>query len=74
MKKMRTKEKILAKSLTLFSKSGFAETSVRDIAKAVGIQPGALYNHFKGKEEILQALLGDLMESAIVTIFEDNYI
>ncbi len=69
---MSTKEKILAKSLTLFSKSGFAETSVRDIAKAVGIQPGALYNHFKGKEEILQALLGDLMESAIVTIFEDK--
>jgi AcrR family transcriptional regulator len=72
MKKMSTKEKILAKSLTLFSKTGFAETSVRDIAKAVGLQPGALYNHFKGKEEILQALLGDLMESAIVTIFADR--
>ena len=72
MKKMSTKEKILAKSLTLFSKSGFAETSVRDIAKAVGIQPGGIYNHFKGKDEILHALLGDLMESAIVTIFSDK--
>jgi len=72
MKKMGTKEKILAKSLTLFGKSGFAETSVRDIAKAVGLQPGALYNHFKGKDDILQALLGNLMESAIVTIFEDK--
>jgi AcrR family transcriptional regulator len=72
MKKMSTKEKILAKSLTLFGKYGFAETSVRDIAKAVGLQPGALYNHFKGKDEILHTLLGDLMESAIVTIFEDK--
>ena len=72
MKKMTTKEKILTRSLTLFSQYGFAETSVRDIAKAVGIQPGALYNHFKGKDEILQSLLSDLMESAIVTIFADK--
>ena len=72
MKKMTTKEKILARSLDLFSRQGFRETSVRDVAKAVGLQPGALYNHFKGKDEILQALLGDLMESAIVTIFEDK--
>jgi len=72
MKKMSTKEKILAKSLALFGKSGFSETSVRDIAKAVGLQPGALYNHFKGKDEILQALLSNVMESAIVTIFEDR--
>jgi len=72
MRKMSTKEKILARSLELFGKQGFHETSVRDIAKAVGIQPGALYNHFKGKDEILQALLGDLMESAIVTIFADK--
>ena len=72
MKKQSTKEKILSKSLTLFAKQGFRETSVRDIAKAVGIQAGGLYNHFKNKEEILESLVGELMESAIVTIFEDK--
>lgn len=72
MKKTSTKEKILRKSLTLFAKQGFRETSVRDIAKAVGIQVGGLYNHFKTKDQILESLVGALMESAIVTIFEDK--
>ncbi|NKQ41760.1 MAG: TetR/AcrR family transcriptional regulator [Sulfurovum sp.] len=72
MKKISTKEKILSESLKLFAKEGFADTSVRDIAKAVGIQAGALYNHFKGKDQILESLVASLMESAIVTIFEDK--
>ncbi len=72
MKKVSTKEKILNKSLALFAKQGFRETSVRDIAKAVGIQVGGLYNHFQNKEVILESLVGELMESAIVTIFEDK--
>ena len=72
MKKLSTKEKILSRSLALFAKQGFHETSVRDIAKAVGIQVGGLYNHFKNKDLILESLAGELMESAIVTIFEEK--
>ena len=72
MKKQSTKEKILSRSLALFAKQGFKESSVRDIAKTVGIQVGGLYNHFKNKDEILESLVGELMESAIVTIFEDK--
>ncbi len=72
MKKQTTKEKILDKSLKLFAKNGFADTSVRDIAKAVGLQQGALYNHFKNKDDILETLIDELMSSAIVTIFEDK--
>jgi len=72
METMTTKEKILDKSLALFAKNGFTETSVRDIAKAVGLQQGALYNHFKNKDNILETLIDELMSSAIVTIFEDK--
>ncbi len=67
-----TKEKILAKSLELFASKGFKETTVRDIASAVGLQQGALYNHFKNKDAILMALIDQLMSSAIVTIFEEK--
>jgi AcrR family transcriptional regulator len=67
-----TKEKILDKSLELFSSRGFKETSVRDIAAAVGLQQGALYNHFKNKNAILTTLIDQLMSSAIVTIFEEK--
>ncbi len=68
----KTKEKILAQSLKLFASKGFKETTVRDIATAVGLQQGALYNHFKNKDAILTALIDQLMSSAIVTIFEEK--
>ncbi len=67
-----TKEKILAKSLELFASKGFKETTVRDIASSIGLQQGALYNHFKNKDAILMALIDQLMSSAIVTIFEEK--
>lgn len=54
---MSTKEKILEDSLTLFSKQGYDGTSVEQIAQAVGIKAPSLYKHFKGKEEILNAII-----------------
>ena len=68
------KEIILDVSLRLFSEKGFKPTSVRDIAKEVGITQSGLYNHFKGKDAILEALISDLMESAVVKIFENKSI
>jgi len=67
-----TKELILDVSLRLFSQNGYKPTSVRDIAKEVGITQSGLYNHFKGKEAILEALVEDLMSSAVVKIFENK--
>jgi AcrR family transcriptional regulator len=40
----------------LFSESGYKEVSMRDIAKAVGINASSLYNHYASKEDILNAL------------------
>ena len=51
-----TKEKILFASIKLFSQIGYSEVSMRDIAKEVGIQVGSIYNHFKSKKEILEAM------------------
>ncbi len=67
-----TKARILDEALTLFATKGFRATTVRDIAAAVGLRQGALYNHFANKEAILEALVGDLMSSAVVTIFEEK--
>ena len=47
---------------------------MRDIASDVGITQSGLYNHFKGKEAILKALIEELMSSAIVKIFENRTI
>lgn len=36
----------------LFTKQGYAATSMRQIASAAGISLGSIYNHFNSKEEI----------------------
>jgi AcrR family transcriptional regulator len=40
----------------LFRARGFEGTSVRDIARAVGMLPGSLYCHFATKEDLLAAV------------------
>ena len=70
--KKSTKELILEVALKLFSVKGYKSTTVRDIAKEVGIQQSGLYNHFKNKDAILEALISDLMNSAIVKLFENR--
>ena len=54
---MSTKERILEASLSLFAGNGYDGTSVEQIANAVGIKAPSLYKHFKGKEDILNALI-----------------
>ncbi len=54
---MSTKERILDAALTLFAKNGYDGTSVEQIAKNVGIKAPSLYKHYKGKKDILNALI-----------------
>ncbi len=54
---MTTKEKILDAALTLFAENGYDGTSVEQIANIVGIKAPSLYKHYKGKEDILNALI-----------------
>lgn len=48
---------ILDCAAKLFREKGYASTSMRDIAKAVGIQGASLYNHIESKQELLSELL-----------------
>lgn len=52
-----TKECILETALTLFAQSGYLGTSMRDIAKELGITKGALYKHYASKQEILDSIV-----------------
>jgi AcrR family transcriptional regulator len=52
-----TRERIVAAALDLFARQGFAGTSMRQIATAVGIRAASLYNHFPGKEGLFDAII-----------------
>ena len=45
--------KIIKKATRLFIKKGYAQTTMRDISKATGINLGNLYNYISSKEDIL---------------------
>jgi AcrR family transcriptional regulator len=57
------KKQILKGAARLFRKRGFTATSMRDIASELQIEAPSLYNHIKGKQEILQILLLELARS-----------
>jgi AcrR family transcriptional regulator len=49
--------RILDEAATLFLRQGYAETSLRHIARAAGMQAGSVYYHFESKDEILEEIL-----------------
>ncbi|MBS8262067.1 TetR/AcrR family transcriptional regulator [Roseibium polysiphoniae] len=53
----RTAARVRASALKLFARHGYAAVSMRQIASDVGVQPGALYNHFPTKQDILKDLM-----------------
>ena len=59
---MSTKERILQEALTLFAENGYDGTGVEQIAEKVGIKAPSIYKHFKGKEDILNALIDSAEE------------
>lgn len=50
-----TRRKIIEKATQLFSIQGYHHTSVADIVEACDVSKGALYGHFRSKEEIWYA-------------------
>jgi AcrR family transcriptional regulator len=55
--KKKTKERIFDVSTNLFAQNGFDATSMREIAKGVGIKKASMYSHYKSKDEILEQIL-----------------
>ncbi|AQA06728.1 TetR family transcriptional regulator [Mycobacterium sp. MS1601] len=51
------RDEILDAAAELFTTRGYANTSTRTIAEAVGVRQASLYHYFKTKDDILSALL-----------------
>jgi AcrR family transcriptional regulator len=62
---------ILEHALELFAAQGYERTTIRGIAESAGISQGLIYNYFRGKEGLLQAIfeqsMADVRESFEMT-------
>lgn len=56
-----TSDRILDVALDRFSRLGYEGTSMREIARSVGIQAAGLYNHYESKEQILWRIVEEAM-------------
>lgn len=62
---------ILETASRLFVEKGYERTSVQDIVnKLGGLSKGAIYHHFKSKEEILVAVTNKMSEESNKMLFE----
>ncbi len=61
-----SRELLIATAARLFAKNGYNKTNMRELADAVGMKAGSIFYHFKGKEEILYAV----MQQAIINLVE----
>jgi AcrR family transcriptional regulator len=53
-------QRLAGAAVELFYRQGALATSVRQITEACGLTPGALYNHFESKEQLLYVLVRDI--------------
>ncbi|WP_394250937.1 TetR/AcrR family transcriptional regulator [Arthrobacter pityocampae] len=59
------REEILDAAAELFTTQGYATTSTRAIADAVGVRQSSLYHHFATKDDILEELLAGTVSEGL---------
>ena len=57
----RTRARILASALSLFTRNGYDQTTFTDIAARLKLTKGAVYWHFASKEALLIALVNEML-------------
>jgi AcrR family transcriptional regulator len=57
-----TRELIIKTARNLFAKRGFAETSIDDVLRGAGVARGALYHHFRDKEDLFRSVYRRALE------------
>ncbi|MFA9456854.1 TetR/AcrR family transcriptional regulator [Halalkalibacter sp. AB-rgal2] len=69
-RKQETRKILLESAAETFAKLGFHGASVDKVAEYAGFTKGAIYTHFKSKEELFLALLEQQIQSHLTTIHE----
>jgi AcrR family transcriptional regulator len=65
-----TRERIHEAGLQLFNERGYTGTTVRELADACNLTPGAIYNHYASKEALLFAIVDRVHDEADALLSE----
>lgn len=57
----QTEAELKAAAIRVFARVGYLNAKITDITAEAGRSTGLFYKHFAGKEQLLEALLGDLL-------------
>jgi AcrR family transcriptional regulator len=55
------RRQILSAALRAFAREGFHCTTMQDIFREADLSPGAVYSYFTGKDELIRAIIGEMM-------------
>jgi AcrR family transcriptional regulator len=65
-----TRARLVDAAHAVFARSGFLETKITDITAAAGSANGTFYVYFDSKEEILKAVVDEVIEDFLATLRE----
>jgi AcrR family transcriptional regulator len=55
------RRQILSAALRAFARQGFHRATMQDIFREAELSPGAVYSYFTGKDELIAAIIGEMM-------------
>jgi len=67
-----TRDFIIDEAYRLFLSHSYEAVSISMISEAIGFTKGALYHHFKNKEELFRAVIDKHFPVTSITVDEDN--
>jgi AcrR family transcriptional regulator len=73
--KMKARERIVEAALEVFSRKGYHEARMEDIAEKLGVSKRTLYLYYKNKEELFKAICAgapQAMREMLQACFEDD--
>ena len=60
-----TERRILETAMKLFIEKGYEQTTLQDIADAIGMTRGAIYHHFKDKAEMVDSVMACMFHKTV---------
>lgn len=59
------RREILRAARVLFQTKDYEQTTMQDVMKSVGIAKGTIYHYFKSKQELLEAVIEEMVEESL---------